>query len=229
IWAELLGVERVGRNDNFFELGGHSLLAVTLIERMRRRGMQADVRALFVSPTLADFATAAAVVVSALEIPPNRIPANCAAITPEMLPLIDLAQSDIDRIVATVPGGAANVQDIYPLTPLQEGIFFHHLTAAERDVYLLDSILSFDTRDRLDRFVAAMNALIARHDVLRTAVVWEGLPEPVQVVWRTAALTVEDVGFDPANGEIAEQLRARFDSYRYRLDLKRAPLMRSFA
>ncbi|MFC6978502.1 phosphopantetheine-binding protein [Microbulbifer taiwanensis] len=35
IWAELLNVQRVGRNDNFFELGGHSLLALTLLERMR--------------------------------------------------------------------------------------------------------------------------------------------------------------------------------------------------
>jgi amino acid adenylation domain-containing protein len=58
IWAELLKLERVGRHDNFFELGGHSLLAVTLIERMRRAGFSGDVRALFISPTLAGFAAA---------------------------------------------------------------------------------------------------------------------------------------------------------------------------
>src|SRR5262245_22288546 len=53
------------------------------------------------------------------EIPPNRIPQGCQAITPEMLPLAQLTPDDIARIVSKAPGGAANVQDIYPLTALQ--------------------------------------------------------------------------------------------------------------
>jgi aryl carrier-like protein len=58
IWQEVLKVERVGRNDNFFELGGHSLMALTLVERMRSVGLQADVRALFLTPTLRALAEA---------------------------------------------------------------------------------------------------------------------------------------------------------------------------
>ncbi|WP_131747129.1 phosphopantetheine-binding protein [Frankia sp. Cppng1_Ct_nod] len=49
-------MKRVGRGDHFFELGGHSLLAVSLVERMRQVGLHADVRALFITPTLAAFA-----------------------------------------------------------------------------------------------------------------------------------------------------------------------------
>ena len=51
IWAEVLKLDRVGIHDNFFELGGHSLLAITLIERMRRANLSADVRSLFATPT----------------------------------------------------------------------------------------------------------------------------------------------------------------------------------
>ena len=57
IWAELLGVERVGRGDDFFALGGHSLLAVRVISRVRQAlGMEAAIGDLFVRPVLADFA-----------------------------------------------------------------------------------------------------------------------------------------------------------------------------
>ncbi|MFO0092833.1 MAG: phosphopantetheine-binding protein, partial [Gemmatimonadaceae bacterium] len=58
IWAELLGVERVGRHDDFFALGGHSLLAVRLVERMRRQDLHADIRTLFTNPTVAAMAAA---------------------------------------------------------------------------------------------------------------------------------------------------------------------------
>ncbi|WP_036254449.1 AMP-binding protein, partial [Methylobacter sp. BBA5.1] len=127
-----------------------------------------------------------------------------------------------------VPGGAANVQDLYPLAPLQEGILFHHLMESEGDAYLMPVLMAFDTRERLDGFLTALQAVIDRHDILRTAVAWEGLPEPVQVVWRAAKLAIEDVVIDPEAGETAEQLAERYDPRQYRLDMRVAPLINGF-
>jgi aryl carrier-like protein len=228
IWSEILGLERVGVEDNFFELGGHSLLAVSVIERMRQAGLHADVRALFTTPTLAALAAAVGDESGVVEVPPNRIPPACEAITPEMLPLVQLKPEEIEHVVAAVPGGAANVQDIYPLAPLQEGILFHNLMTSEGDPYLLFGLTGFDSRARLDGYVQALQAVVERHDILRTAVLGEGLPEPVQVVWRRAPLMVEEVSFDAAGGDVARQLAARFDPRHYRLDLRQAPLLRLF-
>jgi amino acid adenylation domain-containing protein len=163
-----------------------------------------------------------------IAIPPNLIPAGCTAITPEMLPLVKLTQGQINVIVASVPSGATNVQDVYPLAPLQEGVLFHHLLAKEGDVYLLPALMGFDSRARLDRFLKAIQATIDRHDILRTSFVWEGLPEPLQVVWRHAPLTVQELTLNPAVGDISEQLRTRFNPRRYRVDVRQAPLWQFF-
>ncbi|WP_248750467.1 non-ribosomal peptide synthase/polyketide synthase [Pseudomonas sp. MWU15-20650] len=226
IWQDLLGVERVGREDHFFELGGHSLLAVKLIERMRQVGLGADVRVLFGQPTLAALAAAVAGANKDVVVPANRVPEGCEHITPDMLPLAELDQAGIDRIVATVPGGAANVQEIYSLAPLQEGILYHHLAAAQGDPYLQYATFSFDSRDRLQRFAAALQGVISRHDILRTAVVWERLDEPVQVVWREAELGVDEIHLDPAGGDIATQLTECLNPRHHRLDIRQAPMMR---
>ncbi|MGH8078983.1 MAG: amino acid adenylation domain-containing protein, partial [Lysobacter sp.] len=228
VWAEVLKLDRIGRHDNFFELGGHSLLAVSLIERMRSIGLAVDVRALFAAPTLQALAAAVGVDHASVVVPDNRIPSGCEAIVPQMLPLVRLEQSEIDRIVAGVPGGAANVQDIYPLAPLQQSLLFHHALNRRGDVFLSPTVYAVGEREDFDRYVDALRTVIDRHDILRTALAWEGLSEPVQVVWRRAPLVVEEVELDPAQGDIAEQLRERFDPVRYRLDLRKAPAWRWF-
>ncbi|HVY38154.1 MAG TPA: amino acid adenylation domain-containing protein, partial [Polyangia bacterium] len=234
IWTDVLRVERVGRNDNFFELGGHSLVAVTLVERMRRSGLTADVRAIFTSPTLAALAKAVADTDGGAQgaaspevvVPPNLIPEQAASIAPEMLTLVQLDQPAIDRIVAAVPGGAANVQDIYPLAPLQEGILFHHLLATGGDAYLTPYLLAFATRPALDEFLRAFQTIVDRHDILRTAVMWEGLDEPVQVVHRRATVPVAEEAIEGAAGQVAAILKERYAPGRYRIPLTEAPLVR---
>ncbi len=225
IWAELLGVERVGRHDNFFELGGHSLLAVQMMERLRRLSLGVEVRTVFAKPMLADLAASLGSH-REVAVPANPITEQSTAITPQMLPLIDLTQPEIDRIVSTVPGGVGNIQDIYGLSPLQDGILFHHLLATQGDPYLLVSQMAFAERGVLDRYLAAVQQVVDRHDILRTAFVWEGLSSPAQVVWRKAALDVLEVELEGCDGSGADELRRRFDPRQYRLDLGRAPLMR---
>ncbi|WP_455825986.1 amino acid adenylation domain-containing protein [Pseudomonas graminis] len=205
IWAELLQVQQVGRHDHFFELGGHSLLAVQLVQRMRQAGLHADVQVLFGQPTLA--ALAAVSQGSEAPVPANRVPLDCTHITADLLALAELDQASVERIVAGIPGGAANVQEIYPLAPLQEGLLYHHLTD-EHDPYQQHALFSFARREQLDAFAQALQQVINRHDILRTSLAWDALEQPMQVVWREARLRVEPLG---------ETCAA--------LDLRQAPLM----
>ncbi|RMT47524.1 non-ribosomal peptide synthetase, partial [Pseudomonas syringae] len=230
IWQELLGVEQVSRHDNFFELGGHSLLAVSLIGRMRHIGLSTDVKALFSQPTLAALASAVGggdePGSDKVTVATNLITPGCQRITPDLLPLIKLTQEQIDLVVACVPGGAANVQDIYPLAPLQEGILYHHIAAEQGDPYVLQSQFAFQSRAHLDTFAQALQTVINRHDILRTSMHWESLDEPLQVVWRQVELSVEEIQLNPRFGDISRQLQERLDPRQIRMDIRRAPLMR---
>ncbi len=107
--------------------------------------------------------------------------------TPADFPLLALQQSALDRLLAAA---GSEVEDVYPLTPVQQGMLFHCLQAPGSGVYVEQLSLDLGGLD-LDAFAEALAALVARHPVLRTSFHWEGLDEPLQVVHPRAGLPFE--------------------------------------
>ena len=104
---------------------------------------------------------------------------------------------------------------------------FHHLLQREGDAYLSRSLICFETRERLDAFLGALQAVIDRHDILRSAACWDGLSQPVQVVYRQALLPMEELTLSQ-EADARQQLLERTDPRHVRLDLQRAPLLAAY-
>jgi amino acid adenylation domain-containing protein len=124
-----------------------------------------------------------------------------------------------------------NLEDIYPLAPMQQGILFQTLFASEASepgAYFVQT--GWTLRGDVDTkaLVRAFQEVTARHGALRTAFVWEKLERPMQVVWKRVKIPVTEVdlrGLAPA--EQAARVAAFLEEDRRRgFDLTRAPLMR---
>ncbi|MFD5434090.1 non-ribosomal peptide synthase/polyketide synthase [Kitasatospora sp. NPDC127067] len=144
--------------------------------------------------------------------------------TPSDFPLAGLDQETLDRLV----GDGRDVTDLLPLTPLQEGMLFHRLVGGEDDVYLDQAALLLEGVADPHALALAWQRIADRTPALRTSVVWEGVPAPLQVVRRGVRLPVTHLDLraaDPA--ERAERLaRLRAEDLALGLDIATAPLTR---
>ncbi|HWG97935.1 MAG TPA: condensation domain-containing protein, partial [Pilimelia sp.] len=157
----------------------------------------------------------------------REIVAHCAepgagGRTPSDFPLARLDQAAVDRLV----GDGADVEDVYPLTPLQAGMVFHSLV--EEGAYVDQLQVRLAGVADPDALVRAWQETVDRNPVLRTAVAWQDLPEPVQVVYRrvTVPVTRHDLRGLPAAERDAAIARLVADDRAAAFDLGTAPLLR---
>jgi amino acid adenylation domain-containing protein len=81
-----------------------------------------------------------------------------------------------------------NVEDLYPLSPLQQGMLFHTLYEPALHAYTEQVVVRLEGPVRADELRRAWGAVMQRHPVLRTGFVLEGVPKPLQVVFRSLPL-----------------------------------------
>ncbi|MFJ6574294.1 amino acid adenylation domain-containing protein, partial [Streptomyces sp. NPDC091292] len=108
--------------------------------------------------------------------------------TPSDFPLAHIDQAALDRVTAHVP---TEIEDIYPLTALQQGMLFHTRLSDDPGMYWVQNGLSLTGELDIDALKQAWEQVFSRHEVLRTAVVWDGVPEPLAVVSRSVPLPLD--------------------------------------
>jgi amino acid adenylation domain-containing protein len=123
-----------------------------------------------------------------------------------------------------------NVEDIYPLSPTQQGMLFHTLYAPQSGIYCEQIGITFRVPLNVPVFKKAWEYVVERHPILRTAFVWEGIDEPLQVVRQKVELPWEEQDWqEESASEQAAYLEAYLRASRTRgFELAQAPLM-SFA
>jgi hypothetical protein len=121
-----------------------------------------------------------------------------------------------------------NVEEFYPLSPIQEGMLFHNLYAPEAGDYILQFNCLLERLPEVEGFEQAWQSVVDRHTVLRTFFVWEGVKRPIQVVQRQVKLPLEQQDWRKLEkAEQEEALKSFLVKDRARgFDLNRAPLMR---
>ncbi|MFB6984392.1 condensation domain-containing protein, partial [Streptomyces scopuliridis] len=144
--------------------------------------------------------------------------------SPSDFPLSPLDQAALDAAV----GDGRGVEDVLPLMPLQSGMLFHALAEADRPAYFEQLMYVVDGVPDVDRFAASWQRMVDEIQALRIGVVWEGVPEPVQVVHRDVRLPVEIL--DWRDSLLTEQ-EARWEAllvadHKRGLDLRQVPLAR---
>ncbi|WP_375772564.1 non-ribosomal peptide synthase/polyketide synthase [Archangium gephyra] len=154
-----------------------------------------------------------------------RTSEDARSFSPGDFPLAALSQPSLDALLRQA---GSDVEDLYPLSPTQQGMLFHALLSPESSTYFEQ--LSWTVTSALDlpAFLRAWKACLQRHTILRSSFLWEGLDSPLQAVNSQVELPFELL--DWRELPAAEQ-RARFEQLlredKHRgIDLRRAPLVR---
>ncbi|MET3658069.1 amino acid adenylation domain-containing protein [Sporosarcina psychrophila] len=161
IWSNILDRKFIGINDNYFELGGDSIKSIIVLSSLKEHGFNLEMQDLFLYQTIRELALH----VRKKDDSPIQLTKG--------IPLV--SENDLKRI-------PDNIEDIYPLTKLQEGMLYHSEVSNSARLYLNISSLKISAPYSEKKWVRAIDKLFSRHPILRTSFDFTYFSEPMQLV-----------------------------------------------
>ena len=133
-------------------------------------------------------ATLAEAYVSELEtLIAHCLSAGAGGLTPSDFPLTALSQAQLDAL----PVAAQQIEDLYPLTPMQEGMLVHTLLEPGTGLYYMQDRYRINSALDPQRFAEAWQAVIARHEALRASFCWNVGEQMLQIIHRPGATAID--------------------------------------
>ncbi|WP_313918910.1 non-ribosomal peptide synthetase [Tahibacter sp.] len=210
IWSSVLGVDPIGRDADFFSLGGNSLRTIFVATAAARQGVIVSPAQMLQTPRLADLAAIIDTGTQTHE-ESHANPAPFALAT-----------------VAAPDGWPAGVEDVYPLTAMQEAMITSTLLDAAAPRYLI--VRSRRIHGDFDevRLREDVARVVAAHPVLRTSLHWDGHWAKHQLVHSQVDISIECLDLRASTpAERSRQRDALMSARRnVSLPLDRAPLFR---
>jgi amino acid adenylation domain-containing protein len=157
-WAELFETDlaSINPNSSFFEYGGDSLAAIELVGLASQKGVQLDVATIFRHPQLSNMASW------------SKFTADLLPQVPERFSLLS-SKINLDEVASACNTHRENIEDVYPCTPLQEGL----ITSSDTKVasYVGRATLQLPHKISLSRLKRAWERVLQVHPILRTRIV----------------------------------------------------------
>ncbi len=219
LWKKYLSIESIGIYDNFFSIGGDSIIAIQILSEAKEYNLDVSSSLFFKYPTIAELAMVSVRNSSISDHDEMGISA----------PFFEqLDQPYLNDVAIIKRKFGTRFEDTYPLTPVQEGILYQSISLPNHGVYLEQVSVTFKGSYNAECFQNAWNSLIARHEILRTLIIYENTDHLMQVVLKTIGFSYPEIDLrkvkskdkDPMIKKLADEDRA------LDFDLQRGPLFR---
>ncbi|HEY0066024.1 MAG TPA: amino acid adenylation domain-containing protein, partial [Flavisolibacter sp.] len=224
IWQEVLGKERIGVREGFFELGGDSIKVLRMISSLQKTlDLKVPVADVYKNNTIEKLALHIARTQGEIN---TRARESGKAEMEVRAGIEELKQ----RILSSnLVADKENIEDIYPMSPIETGMVFGTLMSQAPGVYHDQFVYKKTFHDfNIERFTRALELLVDKHSILRTAFNIKDYGAEVQVVYKKIGVSVHHM--DLADLDAAAQQTAVLDYLRSELehpfDVSRAPLWR---